>query len=314
MGELSKNIGERGEEIIEYLFKELLGYPHYSKGISIECINGEVHSQKKGTLKTTHGIDGLIFGNSPIKDNCLEIGIISSKFTSKPYPSSNSKFKEHFKDIAWTIECFNNSEKRANIEKNVDTVDKTEIVGILFWLSNDEDSYDTDTMPIYSKSQFSPGELNFDKIIYVDNARLKFLIDFLEPIKNNFGFENYSFIYPDTGFNLIADKHKGFGDKFPLSFFYSDIIPLRLVQNKNVYLYVVCRKQFEKDDFSKIVGLIKTFNHLQATQKTIIAFPNYNKNSHQSEIEEKLAAFADEKFTNQIIVVKTTTDFRNLSL
>ena len=314
MGEISKNIGERGEEIIEYLFKELLGYPHYSKGISINCINGEDHNPIIGKSKSTHGIDGLIYCKSPLIDNCLEIGIISSKFTNKPYPSTNTKFKEHFKDLAWTIECFNNSPKRASIERKVDSVDKTEITGLLFWLSNDNDSFDKDTLEKYSKSQFSENELNFDKIIYIDNARIKFLTDFLEPIKDTFGVGNYSFIYPETGFNLLADKHKGFGSKFPLSFFSSDIIPLRIVEKENVYLYLVCRKQYEKDDFAKIVGLAKTFNHLQATKKTFISFPNYNKVKHQSEIDEELASFIDEDFTKQIIVTSITPDFRNLAL
>lgn len=314
MGENSKNIGERGEEIIEYLFKELLGYPHYSKGIPINCINESKHHLKEGKFRTTHGIDGLTHSFSPLVDNCLEIGVISSKFTSKPYPNTNLKFKQHYLDLAWTLDCFNNSPNKSSIENNYELVDKTEITGLLFWLSNDDESYDMDTLPSYSKSQFNNEELSFSKIIYIDNSRLKFLNDVLEPVKNTFGVENYDFIYPYTGFNLLADKHKGFGKKFPLSFFSSDIIPLRIIINEKIYLSLSCRKQFEKNEFAKIVGLAKSFNHLQATERTIVTFPDYNTGKHQAEVDEILSSFQDERFINQVFCGKTTNDYRNWKL
>lgn len=316
MGELSKKIGERGEEIVEYLFTELLGYKHYRTGISIDCVNEKEHTLKKGSERRTHGIDGLVSYKTPLTDNCLEIGLISSKYTNNPYPNSQlrNKFKEHFKDIAWTIECFQYSQQKANIESNVSGVEKTRIIGVLFWLSNHDDSKNQDTTPETSKAQLGGLGLKYDQIIYVDNSRMEFLVNILEPLKRSVGRENYTFVYPDTGFNLRTDIHKGFGEKFPIPFFSYDIIPIRIQKNDSIILYLACRKKFDPSDFKKIIGLAKSFNQLQATSKTLIGFPNYNASNHDSEVKEVLSSIIDEDFTSQIDVVNHNPDFRNLKI
>lgn len=316
MGEKSKNIGERGEEIIEYLFTELLGYKHYRSGISIDCVNETEHALKKGSERTTHGIDGLVSYKTPLTDNCLEIGVISSKYTNKPYPNSalSNMFKSHFKDLAWTMECFQYSNHKSSIEANVTGVEKTEIVGILFWLSNNEESKNQDTTTEVSKVQLGGLGLKYDKIIYVDNARMDFLVNILEPIKVSVGRENYTFVYPNTGFNLRTDIHRGFGEKFPLPFFAYDIIPLRINKDDTVILYLACRKKFDPDDLKKIIGLAKSFNHLQATTKTLIGFPNYNTSNNETTVKEILASILDDNFTSQIEVVNHNPDFRNLKI
>lgn len=40
MGEWSKKVGEKGEKIVDYFFKEILGYNSVLTGESITCIKG----------------------------------------------------------------------------------------------------------------------------------------------------------------------------------------------------------------------------------------------------------------------------------
>ena len=70
MGEWSKKVGEKGEKIVDYFFKEILGYNSVLTGESIKCIKGEKHKNAKKD-RTTHGIDGLISAKSPLEDNIL---------------------------------------------------------------------------------------------------------------------------------------------------------------------------------------------------------------------------------------------------
>lgn len=143
MGEWSKSIGEKGEHILNFIFEDVLNFNSLQENITINCIN-QINHINKGAKKDrkTHGIDGLINYKSPLEDNCLEIGVISSKFTSEPYPKYPSAlFKSYIKDLANTLECFNRSQLKSSINKNQSNVNKTDIFGILLWLSNNDNIY-----------------------------------------------------------------------------------------------------------------------------------------------------------------------------
>lgn len=317
MGEFANLVGDRGEEIVKYLFEELLGYSQYQEKIDIKCVDGENHHINPEKTKKSHGIDGFLYYKSPLEDSCLDIGIISSKYTTKKYPNSQLRptFREYFKDLAWTLECFRNSEKKSDIESSVSGVETTKIYGVLFWLSNHQESFLEDTLPEISKSEFGGDSLIFDQIVYIDNARLSFLVSVLYPLRQKYGDKGYSFVYPLTGHNLLLEENKGFGYKFPIQFFSYDILPLRIEETigneKNITFYLACRKGFDAEDFNKIAGLAKTFNHLQATKRTIISFPDYNEVNHKNLVKQKLSSFLDEDFTDQIIVTGYNLDFRN---
>jgi hypothetical protein len=63
--------------------------------------------------------------------------VISAKYTLGPYPSNpSSKFKEHFLDLAKTMECFKGSEIRQSSNNQFSGIDEAKEIGVLFWLSN----------------------------------------------------------------------------------------------------------------------------------------------------------------------------------
>lgn len=315
MGEKSKLLGEFGENIIEHLFKNYLGYPHYRSNISIDCSYEKDHSLKKDKERKTHGIDGLISYNSPLMDKTLEIGLISSKFTKKGYSNTpRTKFRDFFKELAWTIQCFNHTDIKSDIESSSYNVENTAITGLLFWLTNSDES--KDIIDEISKAEFGGDGLKFEKILFIDDARIDFLISVIKPIRDKYS--EYDFVYPKTGFNNSPEFNESFGKKFPLDFFVYDLIPIRIIEEtplggKGIYLYIACRKKFDPDELNRIIGLAKTFNHLEATSKTIISFPNYNYLDHNDIVKKQLSSFQDISFTSQIEVSNYNLDRRNFN-
>lgn len=311
MGEYSKAIGEQGEEIVEKTIKELFGFSSYRKNIDIDCSFPDDHNVKKDSKRRTHGIDGLISYKNPLID-CLEIGVVSVKFTNKEYPNqARKKFREHFKDLAWTLSCFKHSETKSDIESKSRNVHKTNITGILFWLSNNDQSYDEDLSAEIAKAEFGGDGLKFEKIIFIDNARLKFLYEVLSELPSKYTNPKIDFVYPRTGFNNSPEYNLGYGKEIPLSFLANDIIPIRVEENSKVILHLSCRKNFDTEELVKIIGLAQSFNQLSATNKTIIGFPNYNQVNHSDSVQQAIGTLEDKNFANQIEVLGNSKDYRN---
>jgi len=163
-GEFSKKIGDEGEKIVDFIFGEILNF-NISCNLSIDCNRPKEHKRISAKSdRTTHGIDGLIYYVSPLQDYILDIGVISSKCTSKPYPKNPAKIlKEYIKDLAETLECFNYSKEKSLINQNASNVKQTETIGILVWHSFEDDL----TFDLVSKTSniHIDNELSFDKII-----------------------------------------------------------------------------------------------------------------------------------------------------
>lgn len=312
MGELSNQIGHKGEEIIESLFKDFLGFQNYRGGLSINCHNQKEHAKLRNNKSNTHGVDGLIHYKTPLDEEVLEIGFISVRTTDNAYPKyPRGKFKEHFIDIATAMECFKYSSLLTDIQSNSRRVKKTRILGILFWLSNNEESKKEDLLETLSKSQLESLQIRFDQIIIVDNARLQFIVRTLERVKllsNN----NFQFVYPATGLNYYAKHNENFGKAMPLEFFAYGVLPLRYKSDDSTILYLASRETFSEETLVQMISLAKNFDKLQATQKIIIAFLNYNSYTHDNIIAKVKLYFEDQDFTEQISIEGVDSDFRNL--
>lgn len=314
MGEWSKKIGEQGEDIVKYFFEELIGFKNiYRTGVSIPCSYSDQHKKEKAKQRLTHGIDGLVSYTSPLVEELLEIGVVSVKYTADKYPSDlKSKFKDWFVELAYTMKCFSNSETYQEINSTTSNVSDTMVSGLLFWLSNDEEHKDFNVLPEIANSTFSGNELVYDKIIVIDNARMNFLFNLIQPIKNIFGDDNFDYVYHKTGMNHSITQSLSFGKELPLQYISSNIIPIRLIKNDNIILVIGTRDDFDKNDLLRLIALSKEFNHLEATSKTLISFPDYNKLKHQDMVKSVLAQIDNLPFKNQIEVIKHDFDFRNI--
>lgn len=311
MGEWSKTVGEKGEKVVDFLFKEILGYNSVTPNETIKCNKGTKHKSKtaKGD-KTTHGVDALISTKSPVEDQLLEIAVISSKYTADEYPNNpKTKFKEHFEDLAFTLECFKNSKLYSETNFKFSGVTRTEITGILVWLS-DKSAGNYEIIPKVSNLQLD-SDLIFDKIIVIDNNRIDFLYQTVFKAKEKFSHKNVQFVYHNSGLNNINLNSIRYGDFLPINYIFSDIIPLRIVNNNEVEFHIFCKDNFSNKNLSLLLSFAKNFDHLSLANKTILSFPDYNELHHKGSIESELSKFPKFILNQNLAIRKYLSDFRN---
>ena len=311
MGEWSKSIGEKGEQIVKFVFEEILNFNALLENQSISCVKGKNHRKTSVEKdRTTHGIDGLVSYQNPLEDFSLDIGVISSKYIGGEYPKSPSTlFKTHFQDLAQTIECFNNSRLKNSINQHFSNINKTEILGILVWLSNtSEVNFD-----LISKvnNVIIGNEIIFDKIILVDNNVVNFLYESIYKTKQKFQSENVDFVYHNSGLNISSIQEKTYGKVFPLNYLYSDIIPMRVQDKHNVELHIYVNDDFQEEQLIQILDFSKSFDHLNAIDKLIINYRSYDSLIHDNLVKEKLVKFPNYKLNGNLEIRKFPSDFRN---
>lgn len=311
MGEWSKSIGEKGEKVVKFLFEDILNFNSLVENETITCNKGEKHKISEETKnRTTHGLDGLISYRSPVEDYLLDIAIISSKYTALEYPNSPvNKFKSYLKELAYTIECFNNSKLKNDINQKSTNIRKTEIIGILVWLSN-ASSLNFDLVSKVDNILLD-NELKFDRIIFLDNCKVTFLYESIFKSNERFGSENVKFVYHNSSLNLTSLQAKSYGNTFPINYLYSDIIPLRIEENGKINLVIFINDDFDEEYFVQILNFAKSFDHLNAVEKTIINYRNFDELTNENLVKAKLVNFNNFKLNQNLFIKKFPSDFRN---
>ena len=300
MGELSKFVGEKGELIAKNLLS-LLGWDQL-QGFDIKCSRSEKHKlpNSKGN-RETHGVDYVVSYKCPLVDDLLKIVVISVKATSNSYPSAPRKdFLEHWKELSQTIECFKNDERLANIKKEFSGVNKTEVVGMLVWLATKDNSYN-DIKNRLSNIQIGDEETDLCQLFVLDNEKALFLIETLHPLYEKYGKDNVLFHYTSTGKNQRPEEKRNFGNIAPIELVVSDILPIKLINQDKVSLYLECQTNFNKDSLKRIIGLGNDIARGWASQ-TVINFPDYNSVEHNQDTQEAKLLFEDKSMINNLIV------------
>lgn len=308
MGEYSKNIGERGEEIVSKFLK-LVGY-FPEEGVSLNCVFPQKHELKKDSPRTTHGIDFFTSYKCMLQRDTLEMLIISSKYTDNGYKSDpKNDFKNFMKDLAHTIECFKKSTKRndcINLHKGkgIGTCKET---GVLFFLSNKTEDKYTDIISKINDSVL-PSDLVFDKIFVMDNNRMSFIFDSLTYAKTIS--DNIEFVYHDSGLVVNPSDTLNTGKTLPVHYFNSPVLPLRIEKtNQEVILFISINDNFNEINLKRLIGLAQKLNTL--TNKTVLAFPDYNKLNHEQTVSKVIGTFNDAGFSSKISIESFNQHFNN---
>lgn len=313
MGEKSKNIGEKGESIVGH-FLELIGWKPFQKGVAIDCIYKSKHT------KVTHGIDFLYSYVCPLHSDTLENISISSKFSEDPYQISESTdyrglksvFKEHFTDLATTIECFKKSPNRQLTNKNFTGVKKSKESGVLFWLNDHPTNINTGIIDYLSNVRID-NKLVFDAIHIIDNKRINEITDALKFVKAENGEDSeITFDYFNTGLNVSFQKRKTNGNILPIQYLSSQILPLRIEKKDGQkMLQLISFESFDLDSFQRIIGLAQSYV-LNYQLQTIVSFPDFNPTQEiKNEIERIKLSFSDMPFSDKIKVNCFRPNHRN---
>ncbi|AIF97448.1 GapS4a family protein [Alteromonas australica] len=311
MGEFSKKVGEHGEALVKE-FLTLIGWTGLRTGVEIRCKHPQKHERTKGSGRNTHGVDILYSARSQLQDFTLDNVCCSVKFTSKAYPNHpNTKFREHFKDLAHCIECYSKSEVRNStiIDYNGRGVKRTNDVGVLFWLTNDNDSY----QDVVSKvaNIVIDKNLTFSAIYLVDNSRAAFIYDSISFLKNSFKEHEINFHYSFTAANYTDTNLKRYGKALPVEYLTSDILPFRLIseKDKSVIFCVVIREKFSKENLERLMNFVSDVSQ-EFTKKFKLLFPDYNALEHEDTVETVKGLVQAKEKDLSIEVSSYNSDFR----
>lgn len=308
-GEISKSIGERGEEVAKKIFTDILGYDQIQVGKNLDCFKGKDH--KIGRAKKdrkSHGIDGLIGNVSELSNQSLDIGYISVKKTEK-VGYTKTDFAKHIRDLAYGLECFKRSKVLSDYKKNFSNIKDVQIIGILIYFS-DLDDLDK-SVSEYTLEYNIPSDLDFGNIVIIDNKRISFWIDSILQDKIKFGSDNVNFVYHNSGLNPSIQNY--YGSKIPLYYLYSDIIPLRIKNdNGEIILKFYYEGEYNADILRGIIDLAIDYDKLDSVSEVIFAFKDYIKSKHSANVQEIFMQYQPYFNPNKIEVTGHYPTLKNL--
>jgi hypothetical protein len=305
VGELSKNRGEFGEDIVERLLN-LIGWENLLTGRDIECFKHVEHSISSRE-RENHGVDFLYQYDCPLFSDTQMFILASSKFNDK-YPSNpTTKFKAHLRDIAYALDCFRKSPLKSKL-RNTSTIYTCKQVGVIFWLDN-KSAYDN---VIERLTDFKIDDsLEFDTIYLVDNFRAIFLHDAIMFARQNFSGRIIEFFHPTTGFNNTVKNRISSSGIMPVQYINGSILPLRIIDNESEYLIINCIDKFEEDTLRKLLSLSQKLTENWA-QKIYILFPEFNRDLYLPIVENIKLELKDRRFAKKVLVSSYNTTFRTV--
>lgn len=312
MGEWSKSVGEFGEKTVENFLK-LIGWGELPRNISINCLKSKEHIANKNPVRETHGIDFYFSYLSPLADSTLMNIHISSKYTAGIYPNSPVRFfKDYVQELAWGAECFKYSSEKRNLSKNLRGYKHVEEIGILFWLSNDQETYDDLSLRVVSANLTMDGPISM--VYLVDNKRISFIVQALLYAKQSYPNHQITFFYPNTGKNVIPSTKIDFGKLLPVEYINSSILPLRISNTTGVTgLMLFSIDSFSYTDLAKLIGLAQDLSKSWAAFINI-SFPNYDQLLHAPDVREIKMNFNNVSFTEKVLISSYTTSFKSINI
>lgn len=96
-----------------------------------------------------------------------------------------------------------------------------------------------------------------------------------------------------------------------MSYLYSDIIALRVENDHKVSLMIFINDDFYEDQLVQVLDFAKSFDHLNAINKTILNYRTYSDLINESQVKSKLVDFPNYKLNNNLEIKKFPSDFRN---
>ncbi|MFR9591806.1 MAG: hypothetical protein SNG27_05345 [Rikenellaceae bacterium] len=295
-GELSKRIGEIGEDTVS-IFLKLIGWGSPIKNFDLPCTNSQKHQCK------THGVDGYFHYKSPLIANTLENILISVKYSSKNYGGNIiSDFKNNYNDITSAIECFKLSEIRNDTNNSYSDIQSVFDRGLIFKINNSDD-LDANIIERLSNIEV-PYNNTHDGVVLIDNSRINYLYNAISFVKQEYCDSEVQFVYFNTGLNSNDQSVKS-GSVLPFQYLASDIIPFRIQSTCGKITLLICtRDKFSEEELLKLLGLAKN-SGLNLQQDTVIAFPDYNQLNHEHSVAKVIQMFKDDANFTLGISIKT---------
>jgi hypothetical protein len=308
MGEWSKKVGETGEAVAGE-FLRLIGWGAAQHGVEFPCARPEAHKSGESGRRT-HGIDYLLACKSPLGEGVGQNLVVSVKFSAQAYPTSpKAVFKEHFTDLAHTLECFKNSDVRRTAAQGVKGVTKGQDIGVLVWINNDRKG-EADVIGKVS-NVILPDTLRFEAVYLVDNKRAGFIYDSIDYARQVEKGCEVTFFYHETGKSFNPQLRLNDGPLMPVEYINSSMLALKIADTVSPrrILMLSTLEPFSESGVKRLLGLAQ---HLSQgwCSRVILAFPDYNELEHGNVVQTGKGCFSDAKFTGGVEVHCYDRDFR----
>lgn len=304
MGELSKYVGEIGEDIAKVFFQRI-GWGASLENESLSCLKQQKHKEKNTEKRNTHGIDRLFSYISSVEYYTVQNVFISCKNTSNEYLKNPvSKFKEYMGELIWGLECFKRSVKKRDILAKFSGYSNSNDVGVLFWISIHENTYDNLIEKI--KSARIESDFEYGNIYIIDNEIVNFHMKALDYIEEEFKNHEWSYYLTETaiayGDKSITRKTKTLPVEYINSNYLSFVLEDKELVNAKPKFLIITKDNFNSEALGMYINAAREFTS-EMTTDYHFSFPDYNKAQHQNEVNESLMNAPD----NLIISVKVNT-------
>jgi len=295
-------------------FVEKIGWSSPSDNESLQCNRSDKHQRKENSPRHTHGIDLFYSYKSNLESFSIDNVLISVKFTSNPYPSPpNSKFKEHFKDISETVECFARSELRSQTNSEYENlgVKKSNDVGVLFWLSSNRDG-DQDIVSRVS-GVILDKELEFGNIQVVDNFRASFIYNSIATAERLFSKEDKYFHYAFSASNFTDQSIEKYGKVLPVEYLTSPMIPMRLIdrETKKQRFFISSIESYNEDAMKRLLNFASDISQDFSTD-FVFVFTRYNDLEDGASVKKCMRTLGERASDINVSVFSSVEDFRGL--
>ena len=291
-GEKSKKSGEIGEAIAKDLIA-LMGWKLTLANVSIKC-NNQLHVNKKGKNKESHGEDRVYIYHNPFHDELSEIVHISVKHTLDPYPSDvtlKTKLKEYLDDLQETIDCAKYSPELKQVTLAHGTRKNKNHSGLLLWICSADGDENKDIKPSLANIRL---DYTIQYPVYlIDNARALFISTIIKNAQEHYKSGTIEFFYPPIGTTVTAAEPRS-GFFLPLELIASDIVPVLHKNNEQVELVFYANQVFTVDSYIKLISYPLQFSSGLVTNIRI-GMPNYNSSYHENDAEIARMKFADRR-------------------
>lgn len=295
-GELSRRIGEDGEELARSLLARL-GWKIAAENIDITCADPLEHN-KSEKKEGTHGVDFIVAYDCPLVHSTRRNVLISMKNSHiEKTMKQESRVRDDLRDLDRAIACYKRSELRSEINGDSQAY-IVEDSGILIKINSDKDEAESFLKSTDSNSRFDFGSNH--EIHFIENKRFDLVDLSLKWLHDERREGDTRCFYPSTTSNYAADVAEIQGYLIPLHHFVAGPLTFRHTKNEVKEFIIFSPEPFKRTTFERLVGLANGCSNGWASHITIV-FRDLSINQKQ-EAEEALRGVKSKELAQSISV------------
>ena len=295
MGELSKKIGDEGEELINQ-FLDRIGWTKTQRQYDIDCEKRDEH-QRKGSKspRRTHGGDILFSYICPfipgVRRNIL-VSVKNSNFEKTGMKVTT--VTDDLKELNMLINCFEVSERRSNLQLSGGANVTTDI-GLLIRINRDPDS----ERSFLGENGIEQVQLEGSNPIYfVENDRFDFIDCCMEYLKRNFGDRENKFYIHKNSLNLSGEVRRMESAFLPVQNLVAGPIAIRSSLNAEKDFILFSDQEFSEFCLEKMIGIALACSNGWASRITIV-FHGYDRTKKDA-FDAVIAKIDDSSFSSSV--------------